>query len=462
LFGAFIFLALVAPSLTVGPFSWLPLISLSNIADAPIGLGPLSLVPGAMVLAWLVARLLETPRRHWLWGRLGVSIPLAGLTLLMLSGLEPALDQRTLVVLITLVLLWSVYLFVVNEKPDLTLSLGLVVAIQGSVALGQFVCQRDLGISLLGEPTLDREVSGVSVLWARGSRWLRAYGLTGNPNVLGAVLSVLLLILADDIIRARGWRQLFFTFVASSGLLGLLTTFSRSSWLAFGLGLLAWALRRSLLDRLRTRSKERRPLLLRPQVVVPIILAALFLLLHDDLVASRFLHLETPIEARSIRDRRLDTDLAIRLVKEHPWRGVGVSNYLVAVRAIETDSRTVHNTLLLIAAELGLPGAALWLWLALSSLLHPLSAGWVPWVAMLVSTLFDISLSMTNSWYATVVFALLAAHASLPLGTASAAGAGTRVRPRRNLPETVHPHDQPSPPTVIGPRRGRSDSRNGL
>jgi O-antigen ligase len=432
LFAAFVFLALVAPSLTAGPFTWLPLINLSVIAEAPIGLGPLSLLPGLMILAWLVARLAETSRRRWLWGRTGVLLPLAGLTLLMLLSLEPALDQPTLVVLLTFGLLWFVYLFVVNEKPDLTIALALVIAIQGCVAVGQFVCQRDLGIRLLGEPSLDPQVSGISVLWARDSRWLRAYGLTGNPNVLGAALSVLLLLLADDIAGASGWRQLCFTFVTSVGLLGLLTTFSRSSWLAFGLGLLAWTVRRTLLGRRAIRSEGQQPLFLRPQLVIPIIVAALFLLLHYDLVASRFLHLDTPLEARSIRDRQKDTDLAIRLITEHPWRGVGARNYLVAVRAIEPDSRTVHNVPLLMAAELGLPGAALWLWLALTGVLHPLSAAWAPWSAMMVSAQFDIALSVTNSWYATTVFALLAAHISLPLRAAQGPRVVDQERPLRD------------------------------
>jgi hypothetical protein len=418
LFSAFALLSLVAPSLTAGPFTWLPLITLSRIADASVGLGPLSLLPAAMVLAWLGARLLERPRRRWLWGIPGITLPLAGLTILMLLSLEPAPSQRTLVVLVTVGLLWLLYLFAVNEKPSLTAPLALVVVIQGSVALGQFVCQRDLGLRFLGEPSLDPEISGCSVLWARDSRWLRAYGLTGNPNLLGATLSVLLLLLADDVIHARGWAKLWYTLVTSAGLLGLLATFSRASWLSLTVGLFAWTLRRVARDRWGPGLEGLRSSPRQIQLLVPTILAALFLLLCHDLVASRFFHLETPLEARSIRDRRRDAELAVELVIRNPWRGVGVRNYLVAVRAIETDSRTVHNITLLMAAELGLPGAALWLWMALTGLLRPMSAGWLPWSAMLVAAVFDIGLSMTNSWYATVVFALLAAHVSLPRSAA--------------------------------------------
>jgi hypothetical protein len=424
LFLTFITLSLIFPSPTRGPLNWLPLVRVSGIDEAPVALGPLVLLPGLALIAWFLARVLERPSRPWRWSRPGITLPLAGLTLLMLLSLEPALNQRTVVVILSLGLLWWVYLFIVNEAPSLTIPLTLVIAVQGSVAVGQFAFQGDLGLSALGEPTLDPERSGVCVLFARGQRWLRAYGLSGHPNLLGAVLSISLLLIIDDATmkqRRSGWARVWFALVASAGILGLLTTFSRSAWLAFGVGLLAWLLRRALHRRISRGPQERRPLrglaetLRQPvQFVVPVVLALLFLLLYHDLVASRFLHLETPIEARSVSDRQVDANLALRLIRQHPWRGVGVNNYLVAVRAIETDSRTVHNVPLLTAAELGLPGAALWIWLALSGLTRPQSPAWPPWIAMLIAGLFDVALFPTNSWYAATVFGLLAAHTSLP------------------------------------------------
>jgi O-antigen ligase len=145
-----------------------------------------------------------------------------------------------------------------------------------------------------------------------------------------------------------------------------------------------------------------------------------FLVLFHDLVASRFLHLETPIEAHSLEHRQVDSELALQLIAEHPWSGVGVREYLVAVRAIEPNSRTVHNVFLLTAAELGLPGAGLWLWLSLTGLLSPVSAAWAPWITMMISGLFDVVLAPTNSWSAVSLFALLAAHTVYPSRAAPA------------------------------------------
>lgn len=421
LFWAFVVLSLTIPSVISGPFTWLPFIHLRGIEDAPLNLGPVALLPGLALGAWALARAIERPARPWRWGHPGITFPLAGMTLLMVVGLDPTPNRRTLLTLLAMGLMWWIYLFAVNETPQPTIPLSLVIVIQSSIAVGQFALQRDLGLSWLGEPALDPQLSGTCVLFARGRRLLRAYGLGGHPNLLGALLSVLLLLLVDDVAEARRWRQAWLTLVASAGLLGLLTTFSRSAWLAFGAGMLCWLARKTnespgVGQQLKSLSFDRIPELWRryAQFILPSILALTFLLLFHDLVASRFLQLETPIEARSIDDRQVDANLALILVKQHPWTGVGVQNYLPAVRAIEPDSRTVHNVLLLAAAELGLPGAALWLWLAVSGLTRPSAPGWPPWIAMLVVGLFDIALFPTNSWRAAVTFGLLAAHASLP------------------------------------------------
>ena len=427
LFQIVVVLGLTAPSLTNGPLTWLPFVRLSTIEDGPVRLGPLALLPPLALLAWALARITAPPRRRWRWGRLHVTLPLLGLTTLTLLGLEPTASRRTAVTALSLGLIWWVYLYVVNETPDLSIPLALVILIQSGIAVGQFALQKDLGLQALGELALDPEQSGTCVLFAREQRWLRAYGLSGHPNVLGALLSVLLLLSIGDIARARGRRRICLTVVGSAGILGLLTTFSRSAWLAFGVGLLCWLTRKMIAGRQSPRRPEesflhrlRRTLRRSAQFAVPAILAILFLLCFHDLVASRFLHLETPIEARSIQDRRTDAELALLLIRRYPWFGVGVRNYLPAVRAIEPDSRTVHNVPLLVAAELGLSGATLWLWLALSGLAQPWSRAWPPWVAMLISNLFDIALLPTNGWYAALAFGLLAAYSSLPLGAAAA------------------------------------------
>ncbi len=421
LFQIFVLLGLTAPSLTKGPLTWLPVVRVRGVEPPAVALGPFALLFPLALLAWALARIWASPNRKWRWGRLGMTLPLFGLTLLMIVSLDFATNRRTALVLLLLGLLWWVYLFVVNESVNLTEPLALAIVIQSAVAVGQFALQRDLGLQALGEPALNPELSGICVLFAREQRWLRAYGLTGHPNVLGHLLSVLLLLVIDDVGQVRGWRKAWFTLVGGLGLLGLLTTFSRTAWLGFSAGLLCWATRSIVSD----DRWPRRPGKLRlshfvrawsdyAHFLIAAVLAIAFLLFFHDMVASRLLQLETPIEARSIRDRRTDVELALRLIARHSWFGVGVGNYLPAVRAIEPDSRIVHNVPLLTAAELGLSGALLWFGIAVSGLAQLWSVAWPAWIAMLIGSLFDIALFPVNSWYAAIAFGLLAAQTSRP------------------------------------------------
>lgn len=411
-FGAFLILILATLSWRVGPFTWLPILRLPMLGGRPADLGVLSLLPAFIAVGWLITRLLDSDPPPWQWGRACITLPLLGLSLLVLTGLDPALTWRTAVQLVGLGLTWLIYLFMLNERPCLIIPLALVALIQGSVALGQFLRQSELGLVALGELPLDPEVSGIVVLWAREQRWLRAYGLTGHPNSLGATMAIVLLLLVREFERVRSWRRIGLTIAVSVGLVGLLTSFSRASWLAFGIGVLTWGMQAR--GRFRTEKHQRRegsqgrlsfpdlPL----HLIVPLLVALVFLLLCRDLVISRFVALDTPIEARSLDDRSTDAGLALELIADNPWRGVGAGNYLAAVRSFEPDSRIVHNVLLLVAAELGLLGAALWIWLSLSGL-RPSYSSLPPWLATLTIGLFDVTLWMTASWRAAVIFAIL-------------------------------------------------------
>jgi hypothetical protein len=59
-----------------------------------------------------------------------------------------------------------------------------------------------------------------------------------------------------------------------------------------------------------------------------------------------------------------------------------------------------------VTAELGLPGAALWLWLSISGLCA--SPEILPaWLALFVIGLFDVGLWMSANWRAAVILGIL-------------------------------------------------------
>jgi O-antigen ligase len=359
-------------------------------------------------------------------------LPFTAISLLGLFSLQWPPTANTLLYPAQIAALWLIYLYLINKRPNLTIAIAAVLLIQGTVAIAQFYLQHEIGLEWLGEPALDLGVEGTSVLWARGRNWLRSYGLTGHPNVLGAVLCTCLLLYLPQF---RKWpdlppsRQILFLIVILAGITGLFLSFSRTAWLAFAAGLLSWFLLsrlqppRHLLDRSTTKRQPHKPRAL--LVGLLLILPTLWLFVtYYDLAFSRFVNLESDIEAKSISERVVSAETALHLITNHPWLGVGLGRFVAAAQAIDPDAGRVHNVPLLVAAELGIIGLLLWLWLMLAPFwrwLRPMSGmrlsptQLAPWAAMIVLNLFDTTLWFGENWQTAVLFIVLAAHLVWPV-----------------------------------------------
>ncbi|OGC54713.1 hypothetical protein A2797_01435 [candidate division WWE3 bacterium RIFCSPHIGHO2_01_FULL_48_15] len=124
-----------------------------------------------------------------------------------------------------------------NERRKVFAFLGLGVVWVSLLALGQFFLQREIfGYWFLGEPLLS-QMGGLAKTSLGGVEYLRSYGTFPHPNVLGGVLSVLLL----WFISAKAWGPLL------TGALGLVVSFSRLAAFSFLGGLLGFALGASLI-----------------------------------------------------------------------------------------------------------------------------------------------------------------------------------------------------------------------
>ncbi len=413
-FAAFFFLVLSTPSWRYGPFSWLPLITFYELAGGPVTLGFLNLLPMLTAVCWYNYR--QPFFAAWRWGNRHISWPLLGLTVWGVISLIPAPARLQFIQIGGLLLAWLVYFFVLNERPKLQPVFAAVILLQSAVAIGQFITQGDLGLVGLGELPLNPIYQGVSVIFARGQPWLRAHGLTAHPNFLGAILTTLLLLLLPTVVRSNGWRRIFWYGTFLIGLVGLILTFSRAAGLAFMAGLMTWLLLRdwqpSENGRLRLRLSNLQPLIARYlKFILPFLLLIPLLIFYSDLFLSRLTNLDAPSEAQSLNQRLADARLALELITDHPLSGVGLGSYTDAAQEVNPDAARVHNVLLLVTAELGLPGLLFLLWLLLSPFtFRPLRAMAIaPWVAMLIIGLFDTTLWLTSNWQTAVLFGLLAA-----------------------------------------------------
>ena len=191
-------------------------------------------------------------------------------------------------------------------RKALFLLLGVAVSWVSLLAIGQFLAQHSLlGYWFLGEPTLNPSLGGVALGSLGGREVLRAYGTFPHPNVLGGILSVVLVWFA----ARKLWLSL------GVGLAAVAVSLSRTAWVSLAGGLTA------LLTGFRS-----------------------FILWSDLSFSRRWELLES----------------AGRMISASPFTGLGLGQFTRALPDFGLPSglslfiQPVHNIFALIAAESGI------------------------------------------------------------------------------------------------------------
>lgn len=253
---------------------------------------------------------------------------------------------------------------------------GLVM--QVLVGIGQVLNQGPLGLP--AELALAITQPRAAVIRLENANFLRAYGFTFHPNVLGGFLGAGLLLslplLKDKWVRFAWWLMA----------IGLVLTFSRSAWLATALILplsIAW---------LWVRFADlRQPFL---DTFIPAFLGglAIFILLFAK-IAARLNPLESFSEYSSLVGRGQLISIALDILRKEPLTGIGAGNFPLVVLEYQTldPAHYVHHVPLLLASEVGLLGGLLWYWLWVVPV-SKVKLYWTdrrPWLFVLVMTWFS-------------------------------------------------------------------------
>ena len=255
------------------------------------------------------------------------------------------------------------------SKVRLAVVVVMAGAMQGLLAIWQFLTQEIWGSKWLGIAEQSAREVGASVVEFGLERWLRAYGSLSHPNILGALLVLSFVGVIYLTLRVENkLHKLFLIFSSSFIWLGIFFSFSRAAWIAFGLiyiigFIYIWTKGSAFVKRFA-----------RGLWIYAAILLIVFTWAALPIVKTR-LHIGPPnrLEMKSNIERLNSYKQAGEIIKEDLFFGVGMGNYTFALQQkypeIKVwDIQPVHNTYLLMLSELGIFGILI-IGLAVSSIL---------------------------------------------------------------------------------------------
>jgi hypothetical protein len=249
----------------------------------------------------------------------------------------------------------------------------LSATLECAIAIPQYLVQHQIGFKAVGEPTLvskhtqaphfvmpKNSVTLIDYLLTHSQEptWIiRAAGTFPHANMLGGFL-IFSLLMTCYLYSLPTLSQIQKGWVGASLILQILTlfiTFSRGAFFAFLAAIAVWFFLHYW--------KEKKVFSLWKPILTGTALS--FLLLFPQLFYRGGVVSYNEMSLRSDMMRLSMQDVAIQMIADHPWLGVGYNNYLIALEkythGVQVEKISVHNVYLLIAAETGLIGLAVFL-----------------------------------------------------------------------------------------------------
>ena len=310
-----------------------------------------SLAEVMAIMAIVTYALAGWPNRATLqsgWRRLFV-LALAGLIAFEAISIVWSPHRGLAVVQAAHVLIWAAFALAMScaEWSSVSMTFALLIGLVLHSVAG-FV-----QLAVLPVVSIVPQNSGISVVFSGAEHWLRVYGISSHPNLLGGHLAVGVILILGLVIISQG-RQRFWLIAAwLMCWLTLLLTFSRSAWLGVsGGGLLAVILLLRGGHLARSRFK-----LLLALAAASLGLTAIFVWRFQPFLVNRIEVAIVSYETQAIVERLDSARLALQIFAAHPLTGVGLAQSVIVTRdLLGMPIDWIHNVPLLAAAELGAGG----------------------------------------------------------------------------------------------------------
>lgn len=275
----------------------------------------------------------------------------------------------------------------------LLVSLG---TLQACIALLQFINQSSVGLNLIGEQVIGPSLWGVGKIVSDGTTYIRGYGTFPHPNPLSAFL-VASIFANIYLLNSTTWKKsikIWLNLALFINVLGLTTAFSRGAFLALGIGLLVYF-----------------GLLIIKQGIQGNTYTFLKVFLACGiafLIFKPFLFSRATVSDQAIVERGIYNQTALKMIKDKPFTGVGIGESVLHMEQYSPvplnpwQIQPIHNFFLLSAAELGIIGAVILIWILLShlkSLIYILKSKFDPYFLLLTSIFISFLVLMMFDHY---------------------------------------------------------------
>lgn len=355
--------------------------------------------------------------------------------------------------------------FIINEGKIANRNLFLLIfvclgTLQSIIGLMQFIYQSPIGLNAVGEQIIAPGLWGVAKIAcpvacqfigsatgvSGGTEYIRAYGTFPHPNLLSAFL-VSTILINIYLLSSTTWLALtksttnkpennnmlsrttiiWLNLALFINIFGIIATFSRGAFLSLGIGLLTYFGFLTIKQRIRTN--------------IWAITKVLFTICIAFLIFKPFLLTRATVSDQATIERGIYNQTALNIIKDNPFTGIGIGESLLHMKQYSPvplntwQIQPIHNYFLLSAAELGIIGALILIWIFLSHLkaiVYKLKSNFDPYYLLLTTLLLTfLVLMMFDHYFYTlqqtqmllwIVLGLIAAEFQLRPQTANVSG----------------------------------------